>query len=92
MATALIRSLAWELPCASDVALKRQKDTHTHTHTQKSVDLTFRAMVVRLCLLEFLGFCVASGKGRRRAVGLRGLKKRREMVSIVSNVSYGEAL
>ena len=43
-------------------------------------------------MLEFWGFWVASGKGRRRAVGLRGLKKRREMVSIVTNVSYGETL
>ena len=30
---ALIRPLAWELPCAVGTALKRQTDRHTHTHT-----------------------------------------------------------
>ena len=34
-ATALIRPVAWEPPCAVGAALKRQKDTHTYTHTQE---------------------------------------------------------
>ena len=43
---------------------------------------------MRLCLLEFLGLCGTFGKGRRRAVGLRGFRKKREVVSIVSDVDY----
>ena len=39
-------------------------------------------------MLEFLGLCGTFGKGRRRAVGLRGFRKKREVVSIVSDVDY----
>lgn len=43
---------------------------------------------MRLCLLEFLGLCGTFGKRRRRAVGLRGFREKREMVSVVSDVDY----
>ena len=68
MATALIRSLAWELPCASDVALKRQKDTHTHTHT-KECGLDLQGNGGEVMLAGVLGLLCGLWKGKKKSRG-----------------------
>ena len=58
VATAPIRPLAWDTPCATSAALKRDKKTHTHTHThvqtKNDAMLTYQEFFLIVTLKELI--------------------------------------
>ena len=68
-ATSLIRPLAWEPPCAMDVALKRQKTKNKTLYfnflKKREFPLCYSGLVIQLVFVEVLVWSLACHSGLR---------------------------